>query len=94
MWSPHKPVWKQWDIDAHRQHMWGRREGWTNPVVGVCEVTPLGWILYDTWSRKTESLDRYFVALIEDGRLIETYRITFEEWSEFPTMPSGWWIPF
>lgn len=94
MWTYQKPVEKLWYINGHLQHYWGKREGWRNPVIGICEVTPLGWILFDTWERKTENMDQYWVALIEGGSLIQVYRIDFEEWNAFPGMLPAWWIPF
>lgn len=85
-----------------REYAWELRERAAGrSSIATCEVTPEGWILYDLWLKvETQPYasasweGEYFLVLVEGGSIIETYRVTNDEWHDFPSMPRGWGIPF
>ena len=88
--------------ENHRAHAWklnNRDRGIA--VIEDCVIDAYGWVIYAMWLRTSPDSAAfsswewtYYMALIDEGALIQTYTLTDEEFQGPPGLPNAWWVPF
>lgn len=93
MWVWRRGTWRGWDLISYVQYGWckwmdNRGEG---SLADMFE-TPQGWYLLSFMSWRW--YQSYSLVVIDEGRFVGQWPLTFDEFDQFPQMPPGFFIPF